>query len=327
MSDSACVSGSVEGKDGEALSDILSVEHGDVVCFVGGGGKTSLMYSVGHQIRESWKEESSPMVIICTTTTRFVRPQVPHEVDYCLTCDTPEELLEDFLNLLHSVPSPLHPGTQKDEETRHQRGGVILVGACLSALRSADGLEHVRGVDLTWTQRIFSRLTPDAPSSSSRPKVAVLIEADGARMLPFKVPSVSKREPCYPVDTSHIVSVVGVDAYHTILDEKFVCRSKDVALCTGYTLGDIVDAECIGKTMGNPRNWNIPEDLNPRRGYYVCVNKVDLGEGERMEHAKEIALQIHRIGMQCPELYKGVFITGQSKSEKRGRVFESFINQ
>jgi probable selenium-dependent hydroxylase accessory protein YqeC len=323
MSISTCKK-SAEKLDGEGkdLSLYLKVEHGDVVCFVGGGGKTSLMYSVGHQMREMRTKDSFLRVLVCTTTTRFVRPQVPDEVDFCLSADTPEELLEDFLHFLHSLPSIPHlHGAKKAEESGHD--GVILVGVCISASRTADGVEHVRGVNLTWTQRLFSRLSPPHPSQPSHPSpsVAVLIEADGARMLPFKVPMVAKGEPCYPMDTSLIVAVVGVDAYHSLLDEAHVCRSREVAQSTGCELGGTVDAECIGKAMGNPEHWNIPPLLKPRGGYYVCINKVDCAEGEQMERAREIALKVHSIGLEYA-LYKGVFITGQNKMEKRGCVFD-----
>src|SRR5689334_22349125 len=54
----------------------------------------------------------------------------------------------------------------------------------------------------------------------------VIIEADGARRLPFKAPR--EGEPIVPESTTLLVAVAGMTAVGAPLDEEHVCRAKDV---------------------------------------------------------------------------------------------------
>src|SRR5512145_2157330 len=52
------------------LRDALRVQRGDVVAFIGAGGKTSALFRLGHELRrEGWR-------VLATTTTRLARSEM-----------------------------------------------------------------------------------------------------------------------------------------------------------------------------------------------------------------------------------------------------------
>eukprot|EP01052_Picozoa_sp_SAG31_P008347 SAG31_NODE_420_length_15868_cov_11.896823_1_plen_80_part_00 len=53
------------------LADELAVGKGSIVAFVGGGGKTSLMFALARQLC------GAGLRVLCTTTTKMMKPRVP----------------------------------------------------------------------------------------------------------------------------------------------------------------------------------------------------------------------------------------------------------
>ena len=79
---------------------------------------------------------------------------------------------------------------------------------------------------------------------------AILVEADGARMLPFKAPAA--HEPVIPSSTTLLVPVVGISAIGLPLDEAHVHRPELVARLTGAQLGDLVTPALIAQVIVHP---------------------------------------------------------------------------
>lgn len=79
---------------------------------------------------------------------------------------------------------------------------------------------------------------------------AVIIEADGARRLPFKAPRAG--EPIVPESTTLLVAVAGMSAVGAPLDEEHVCRAHEVSVLTGLGIGQPVRPETIATVLASP---------------------------------------------------------------------------
>lgn len=59
----------MQSESGTSLAQVLRVKRGDVVCFVGGGGKTTSMFRLaGELARMGWR-------VVMTTTTHISQEQ------------------------------------------------------------------------------------------------------------------------------------------------------------------------------------------------------------------------------------------------------------
>lgn len=117
-------------------------------------------------------------------------------------------------------------------------------------------------------------LTPaEVERLAARPDVeAVLVEADGSRMRPFKAPAA--HEPVIPSSTTHLVPVVGADVLGQPLDEAHVHRADVVAALTGARLGVAVTPELVADVLAHPQGG-----LKGRPGtarVVPLVNKADV---------------------------------------------------
>lgn len=116
-------------------------------------------------------------------------------------------------------------------------------------------------------------------------ELPVLIEADGARMLPMKCPG--PREPVIPENTTHVLSVYGLDAVGRRLCD--VCfRPERAAQILNKKITEPVTAEDIGRLAAS--------EMAGRKGcpdhavYTVILNKAD--NRQRRQLAEEIAAEI-----------------------------------
>ncbi len=118
----------------------------------------------------------------------------------------------------------------------------------------------------------------------------VLIEADGARRLPLKVPA--GHEPVIPEETTHVLSVYGLDAVGRSLEE--VCFRKELA----YSLLnkndiDTVTAEDLAFLAASEQGGKkkCPESA----AYTVILNKAD--DPVRREQALAICRMLEAKGI------------------------------
>ncbi len=114
---------------------------------------------------------------------------------------------------------------------------------------------------------------------------AVLVEADGARDLPFKAPA--PHEPVVPRATTLLVPVVGVDAVGRTLAEV-AHRPEQVCALTELTFQDKLTPGAIATVLAHPAGGLKGRPTEAR--VCVLVNKVE--SDERLTSAREIA---HRL--------------------------------
>lgn len=110
----------------------------------------------------------------------------------------------------------------------------------------------------------------------------VLVEADGARTLPFKAPAA--HEPVVPATTTLLVPVVGIDAVGRPLQEVSH-RPERVSALTGLDLDEPLDTAAIAAVLAHPEGGlkGRPEAARVR----VLVNKVE--DQDELDSARQLA--------------------------------------
>jgi molybdenum cofactor cytidylyltransferase len=102
-------------------------------------------------------------------------------------------------------------------------------------------VDHAAGkalaVPLEWISRF--KALPGEPT--------VLIEADGARMRPFKAPA--EHEPVIPAETTLVVPVVGAEVFGQTLDDEHVHRAARVAELAGWAMGAPITPELVARII------------------------------------------------------------------------------
>lgn len=111
----------------------------------------------------------------------------------------------------------------------------------------------------------------------------VLVEADGAAGKPMKAPK--EYEPVIPVNSSLVLSVIGVDALGKELSESNVHRIDRVSALTGLKPGDIITGEAMATVMLHPQGNVKGAPKNAR--IIPVINKVD--DIDQQNKAREIA--------------------------------------
>ncbi|MGN0423334.1 MAG: selenium cofactor biosynthesis protein YqeC [Lachnospiraceae bacterium] len=118
---------------------------------------------------------------------------------------------------------------------------------------------------------------------------AVLIEADGARQMPCKVPAA--HEPVLSEESDIVIGVMGMDAYGKTIGEA--CFRKKEALCLlGTDEEDLLTAERMAMILvsENGTRKNVGD-----REYVVVLNKCDTAE--RVQAAERIKKMLHNQGI------------------------------
>ena len=120
----------------------------------------------------------------------------------------------------------------------------------------------------------------------------VIIEADGARNLPFKAPK--ENEPVIPPSSTIVLPVVGVDAVYKPLTEEWVHRPDKIAGITGLLQGETITPDIIAKTLLHPMGGmkGVPDGT----AFIPLINKADTQK--EIDIAKEISYCLFKHGIK-----------------------------
>lgn len=99
----------------------------------------------------------------------------------------------------------------------------------------------------------------------------VLVEADGARRLPFKAPR--EGEPVLPSLATHVLAVTGIDVLNCPLTEAYVQRCELAAELAGQPVGTPVTAETIRSIIS--RYAYLTVLMASRARFIPVINKAD----------------------------------------------------
>lgn len=188
----------------DLLSDALGITRGQLVAFVGGGGKTSAVLTVARELRvRGWR-------VVASTTTK-VGGRLESEMPVVLAADgRPLEALGDVVD---------------------ESGLAFLAG-----VRGPDGKLH--GAEAALVASVLETGLADV----------VLVEADGARQRPLKVPE--RHEPIIPESTHLVAPFAGMDALGATIGPESVHRPELVRRYAGeertVTPGLVADILCDG---------------------------------------------------------------------------------
>lgn len=135
----------------------------------------------------------------------------------------------DFGDSLHLGPEPSLLNSPGARGTITVAGGGIENGSKLIGIapEALDG--------------IFERQTFDV----------ILIEADGSKGKPLKAPAAY--EPVVPQGCTHVVGLIGMDAFGEPVDVSWVHRLEAFLSLTGAVQGQPVDGLLLKKLIGSPR--------------------------------------------------------------------------
>lgn len=194
------------------LCQALRLTPGDVVAFVGGGGKTTAMFRLADELAGRHR-------VLTTTTTRIFAVQISRSPAH-VTFDPARQSLADILPQLHRAID--------------QFGQVLLIGQADSDSGKAFGVspEAVSALCLTGQFDI------------------ILNEADGSRMRPFKAPA--EHEPVIPANSSLVVPVVGLDILQQPLTSETVHRAERVSQLSETPIGEPVTIDTVTAILSHP---------------------------------------------------------------------------
>lgn len=212
-------------------------EKNHVISIVGAGGKTTLMDTLARYYARHGCS------VVVTTTTHIKRPQ-----SYPVAGNK-EELIRMLAAGRGAAAGADAPGNKL---TRAQEAAGRIVAA------GADAPEN----KLTQAEEMTVEDYRDAAD-------IVLVEADGAKHLPCKVPA--DHEPVIPKETTVVLGVMGLDALGKPLHQ--VCFRKERAMelldrDAGHCMTEEDLARILASEQGTRKNVG-------NRAYYIVLNKCD----------------------------------------------------
>ena len=195
------------------LAQALPFNHSaPVIALVGAGGKTSAMFLLAAELKSHGKR------VLLTTTTAIFKPDRPSYDSLLLQEGSPPDLAGVLAKSLEIERTP-----------GENRGWITVI----ANHESPDG--KLRGITPAAVDFIAMRGLCDA----------LLVEADGARLKPIKCPE--EHEPQLPSSTTCVIAVIGLNAYHCPIDERYVHRPHRVVAVTSRNIGDLIDEKVIAE--------------------------------------------------------------------------------
>ncbi|MGD0621436.1 MAG: selenium cofactor biosynthesis protein YqeC [Thermacetogeniaceae bacterium] len=240
------------------LFDALELKDGEMVCFVGAGGKTGLMLRLASECA------SRDRRVLVTTSTRMYIRQLQNCGQLVLEQDE-GKLLGRLDDARRRVPAC-------------GRGGwVVAAGAGLTEEGKVVGLGR-EALDAIHGAGLFD---------------SILVEADGARGKPLKAPA--PHEPVLPSRADCVVAVVGADALGSPLTEQYVHRWRLAAEAAGQDTGSAVTGTTILKIVTCYRD--LARQAAPGCRFIPAVNKADKQEllGKAREIAGRLSQSMERV--------------------------------
>ena len=209
------------------LKEALGVHPGEVVAFVGAGGKTSAAWRVLTELAA----EDHPVVF--TTTTRIFEPEG-------------EPLLLE--------PDPA-PGT-----IRSAMGEPPLLVLAAGRGETYPGEVPIRPYRARPVKLLG--LAPERIDDLARamPEITWLVEADGAKRRKLKAPA--EYEPVIPSGTDRAIVVGSLAALGQPLDEQTVHRPERAARLLGAPPGTVITPTMVATLLAHPQGGlkGIPEE-------------------------------------------------------------------
>ena len=233
----------------EYLYDALkiAINTKQMICFVGGGGKTSLIYKLAKEFGIMGKR------VIVTTTTHMFMPE--NNVVLTGNIDDIKEMLAKTNVVTVGIQSEITASSVNS--------------SCLNR-------KKIRGLPLDLSSKLIDIAD------------IVLIEADGSKRLPLKVPA--DHEPVILEGTTMVIGVAGLDALGKSISE--IChRSNLVAEFLNVEENHIITPHDIALILNSKKGQRKSVNCE----YRVVINKAD--NINEIDKAKKIVNELYNIGV------------------------------
>lgn len=208
------------------LRGALDIKAGEVVSFVGAGGKTTTAMRLMVELAEAKQS------VVFTTTTKILEP-VLAEDERLILSEQPETILKIVPELL----------------ARHRK--VFL------AVRRLEETDSILNQDPDYPFPVrANKLQGIAPEMVDRlaaalPELVILNEADGAKHRSLKAPAA--HEPVVPANTTLLVPMVSLHVLGKPLSDEYVFRPERVAALSEIALGEPVTVDTVAGVLTHPQ--------------------------------------------------------------------------
>lgn len=222
-----------------SLFDSLKIGDKRVISIIGGGGKTSTMFSLAKEIKSFGKK------VAVTTSTHIMKPN-PSENDGYIVVSNP---------------------TENSVKEAFEKENMAVFGNNHNEKYSAP------------PDDFFDYILNYADY--------VLVEADGAKRLPFKAPR--EGEPIFVKNNQFTIIVAGLTAVDKPINEK--CHRANI-LCNIINKNetDILTAEDMGTVITSPKGQL--KDISSLDNVAVILNQAD--DDEMMKKAEAVSKVIFK---------------------------------
>jgi len=273
------------------LAEALGVVPGDVVAFVGAGGKTTAMFHLAADLAARGSR-------VLVTTTTHIFPPDPARFPKLVLAETALELLSKARLAFDD----------------HK---IVVAARHLNP----DG--RLAGIEPAWINEFdlgSGKAGRHGQPSGEQPDISfILVEADGSKGRPFKAPA--EYEPVIPACASLVVPVVGLSVLNRPLVEEFVHRPERVARLAAVRSGETVTPALVaavmehpeGSTRGRPGGARVVPLLNQADDAARLAGGLDLARELLLLGARRVVLG----AVETPNPVRGVVTanTGDAISE------------
>jgi len=177
------------------FEDILAFtfDH-TIVSFVGAGGKTTALFALANKLCEQGKK-----VLVCTTT-RMMHPVYENRKIHCYELNALGLKESAYLSQKNLFEKAMPLITMSKEKS-----GIF----CAYSFIEENKIQAI-------SEKVINLLKPYFD--------AILVESDGSRRLPLKVPKA--HEPVIPFCADLVLGLIGLDSLHNSIDEDTIYNAE-----------------------------------------------------------------------------------------------------
>lgn len=267
------------------LTELLDIDVNSkkIISVVGGGGKTSLIFRLAEELAEQGKK-----VIVTTTTHIAFEPERPFARDGELN-----KVRENLRKYGYTVAACM--GKREEKSWKKPEN-----------IQGSSGTHCSASEEQNKSGKLFTGKLQALPEEQlqelKKECDVILIEADGARRLPLKVPAAW--EPVIPEMTDLVIGVIGLDCLGKAIKDT-VHRPESAAEFLGKSSKEKITEEDIIRIAKSDQG--LRKSVG-HRGFRVFLNKEDVLSDRNLPDKIVQRLRKYGIWAVCGSLKQDISI-------------------